>query len=524
LSLHATFFPLTPIFGYVNYLEFLLTFSPNDTFLNSYYFWWTNSYYVIPFLISLSLFIVIYQLNYISISVVGVFYLIVETWLLEFWSVLQSNSQTIAISTLTPQINTLLTNALNKYHPFIFYLSLFLLIVLSFQFFTEALKYNRFRLSEILLLIKVKTVPIIVLNFTALYFGSWWAFQEGTWGGWWNWDPSEVFGLTPTLVLLILTHTHWTLTHISVLRIKLLSTNILILILYLLTQLNFELISHNFGPKFFYFFNSNLFSLSILILSLLVIFKGEASYKLDTIILLTYSQFYGKSPYTYFRSTYLQLAIFSIITLWVVTSYGLFFEYLLFSFFKSITSFTNIIYQTNMFLLLTLIVLFMRPKFTPFIPLATSWSVTNLTSSLYLENRSGKLHYLTLLFTLINVSVYNSTLFNWFITPVPSEAFTDNQVIFDFPLVSVCDSWSTDEIYIWSDSTGIISTNWSTSDLTNINVTNRFLLFFNTSNIYNYYSLALTYVDVILVLNTPLLPSVSILAWAAIYVFLKTRN
>ena len=30
--------------------------------------------------------------------------------------------------------------------------------------------------------------------------GGLWAYQEGSWGGWWDWDISEVFGLFIYLV------------------------------------------------------------------------------------------------------------------------------------------------------------------------------------------------------------------------------------------------------------------------------------------------------------------------------------
>ena len=39
-----------------------------------------------------------------------------------------SNVSDLAPSKLKPQFNLLLTNTLNKYHPFIFYFSVFLLI------------------------------------------------------------------------------------------------------------------------------------------------------------------------------------------------------------------------------------------------------------------------------------------------------------------------------------------------------------------------------------------------------------
>ena len=45
----------------------------------------------------------------------------------------------------------------------------------------------------------------IILTIT-LYFGGWWALQEGSWGGWWNWDASEVLGLITLLYLILAVH------------------------------------------------------------------------------------------------------------------------------------------------------------------------------------------------------------------------------------------------------------------------------------------------------------------------------
>ena len=38
---------------------------------------------------------------------------------------------------------------------------------------------------------------------------------------------------------------------------------------YFFIQLNFELVSHNFGSKFFFFFNNNLFSMEVIFLTIL---------------------------------------------------------------------------------------------------------------------------------------------------------------------------------------------------------------------------------------------------------------
>jgi hypothetical protein len=122
----------------------------------------------------------------------------------------------------------------------------------------------------------------------ALFLGSWWAFQEGTWGGWWNWDPSEVFGLL--FLILQLTNLHENTNYFKLVKVhkKTLISASLLLGVYFFIQLNFEIISHNFGVKFFFFFNNNLFfitSLSTLLILIGWYFLQDSTYfKLLTLL------------------------------------------------------------------------------------------------------------------------------------------------------------------------------------------------------------------------------------------------
>jgi hypothetical protein len=80
-----------------------------------------------------------------------------------------------------------------------------------------------------------------------LFMGSWWAYQEGSWGGWWNWDPSEVFGLLILLGILLITHNYLFNSRKNIFIFIILSLFYLTLTYYSFMQVNFTLISHNFG-------------------------------------------------------------------------------------------------------------------------------------------------------------------------------------------------------------------------------------------------------------------------------------
>ena len=83
--------------------------------------------------------------------------------------------------------NALLINGLNKYHPFILYAAWMLLLSTrlisapvnkSFATHKFKIQNNSFWL-----------IPAFYYIVATLALGSWWAYQEGSWGGWWNWDP-----------------------------------------------------------------------------------------------------------------------------------------------------------------------------------------------------------------------------------------------------------------------------------------------------------------------------------------------
>ena len=171
----------------------------------------------------------------------------------------------VSNSLTSSEINALLSNSLNKYHPLILYFSSFLCLLnflLLYQVGTTPMRYN---LNKWFLRFRHLNYLAFTINFSALALGSWWALQEGTWGGWWNWDASEVLGLLVLLSTLWVIHSRWTLLNFikgSELGFLILSG---VLLSYYMLQLNFELTSHSFGSRFTYFFNNNLFLLEVFI-------------------------------------------------------------------------------------------------------------------------------------------------------------------------------------------------------------------------------------------------------------------
>ena len=100
----------------------------------------------------------------------------------------------------------------------------------------------------------------------ALYLGSWWALQEGSWGGWWNWDSSEFFGLIIMyLLLFFFFHSKLPLKTVYISYYFILNSLLYLFIFFLLLQLNFSIISHNFGFRSLKFLNTEIFLFSFLL-------------------------------------------------------------------------------------------------------------------------------------------------------------------------------------------------------------------------------------------------------------------
>ena len=83
--------------------------------------------------------------------------------------------------------------------------------------------------------------------FFALYLGGWWAAQEGSWGGWWNWDSSEFFGLLILFICLIPYHVHSNITSKTFFYLCLYLSIFIVILFFIELQLNFATSAHNFG-------------------------------------------------------------------------------------------------------------------------------------------------------------------------------------------------------------------------------------------------------------------------------------
>lgn len=298
-------------------VDYSTKFNLNDSLVSSLYLMWTFFFYLIMF--GFFVCFLYLHITYRLLKHYTYFYLLFNFILYLFifnenFDFMLSNFSLKTVILPDLNINVLLINTLNRYHPFIFYLSVF----------------NMFTLLFILIIVKNQQTDYLVLNFKnemmirkcyvtftfiliAIYLGAWWADQEGSWGGWWNSDSSEMLGMLILILSIIVIHQKNTICeYFTNVRIFILSF-FTILCFYYFLQTNYELVSHNFGFKFFFFFNNNLWSLtSIVFIFLLLIVCINKSY------VLKYYFYNLKTSYKQYINTKI---IFSLLLLiWIIFS------------------------------------------------------------------------------------------------------------------------------------------------------------------------------------------------------------
>lgn len=278
----------------------------NDFFVNNYFYIWTSFWYV-PFF----LFYIFFCIKIISNVKYNIVYtlsfnLLLIVCFLDILDFNNSNPFSNFSEVNSYGVNPMLMNSINKYHPLMFYipfswvifiLSTFKLVINKKIYFTFFYKNNN--LSKI----KQNSNMIIV----TLFMGSFWAIQEGSWGGWWNWDSSEVFGMVIMIFIYSLFHFKKKITY---------NTNytyivpILILIFYVFMQINFSLVSHNFGIKD----STGKININVYLVLLLLMFSNLISLWFKERLTITNSLILFFKKYFFFKKNYL-LILFILIFL-----------------------------------------------------------------------------------------------------------------------------------------------------------------------------------------------------------------
>ena len=315
--------------------DFFIKLTLNEPLPSTYYLFWVNLNYLPSFFFLFSWFILLLLIKNKENCIILFISLLLLIYLVELGDFLMFNTHGNYTEVTSHFFNNLLTNELNKYHPPIFYTSVIFFTYFTYQTLLRSIVTNTFNISYVLQTTSFMWLKIIGVNLLALALGSWWALQEGTWGGWWNWDPSETLGLLVTLSTLLILHYPMYLGLLLKLKHLQQLTWYLFALTYFFIQLNFEIVSHNFNFKPFFFFNSNTFLIQMVtIISLITILKPMLLKQHFKYLLNSYNLLFNKIlPINWFEN-YGFLTTLSLFYLVVVLSLMPTLNYFIWNFFK----------------------------------------------------------------------------------------------------------------------------------------------------------------------------------------------
>ena len=494
----------------------------HDSYMSLYSFWWTNTTYLSIFLwliLAGSYLIFMSRSSHNTVFKLSLVLLLsIEpadfTFLNKGWS--QSNY-------ICEGLNILLLNSLNHYHPFILYSSF---VIATVTLFTHSDREFRHKLYTYTLYRNTyQTIgrTSLTTSVLALSLGSWWAVQEGTWGGWWNWDTSEVLGWLVSLYILVTLHSISRNKFILVAFYKNCGLWGSIVFIYLLVQISFELTAHNFGVKFFYFFNSNLFlleSLSYVFILLVYILNVLLSY--NNSIWISKRTWQQRKQKQFRFQAFLRLVLVSLLSAMILLSAKPLLSYLIWTF-AALNYFTS---EVSNFLLTFSLVFYFHSLLTNsgashnlttlwYLIISCNWSWTlitqlRVTKLLYLE------HWLIFFFTMLNWSILFLDFSYWgvtssansFLFQKPLSVSQRKLLLFDTQLIE----------YSWEDYTLCekYTENWLTLMNTNSTSVNTFALTLTHYTLWNVYHLSETYVFTKLYLELPLTPYISAITLIAL--------
>lgn len=508
--------PIMSFTGYGYVLDFNTRLGSNDAYVGTYYFWWTNLTYLPAFffvLLSVALLsCVTSRLAWILVAT-PICFIFYSTELVDYLAVNVSYSSSIYGLCGS---NTLLTNTLNRYHPFIFYTSSLLvtisLVQLALSLTPPGKLFTRSKLST--LVIPMGWYSCFV-NLLALWMGSWWALQEGTWGGWWNWDPSETFGLLITVAAVSVLHT--TLTQNSAVGawLKLFVIWLLVLFSYFFIQLNFDLVSHNFGSKFFFFFNNNLFFIEFV---LVLVFALISTVSAINGVNRGKRLFFGDTPsLTLSPNPVLRCVPSFVVLVWVIWSYRPLFNYFIWNFCEvNVLNFEISLQPVNFVAVILLLSLLSRLNVQQWalslavLSMSTNWLWAFITL-LSLRSQFHLLHSALLFLTLLNLTLFDVSIVSWLTDPSMNYAAIGTSIKLVSSTVWSPDSTTWESAKVWSASDASSSINWNLYALSNSQAINFFSLNSSHSYFQNFYDLGGLYSNPSIYLELPLVGSLNLL-------------
>lgn len=516
----------TSFSGYLATADLLTRLNANDAFVSTFYFFWTNFVYLPTFFF---LFLIITALFSLTGWLRVAFWLVTPIWIAYNVELLDYTLLSLHPSLGTygsTDLNPLLSNSLNRYHPAVFYLSVSL--AFTFLFPRIAVIYQRVNQVKFRATWTNQPLPLAtaLVNLIALWMGSWWALQEGTWGGWWNWDPSEMFGLLFTFTMIWFLHSKTLNQELVWAYLKATLVACSLLQAYFFIQLNFDLVSHNFGSKFFFFFNHNLFFLEGLALTGWIV---SSTYGFQTWIATRTA---SRDNATFLKKSFYQrIFIWLILLTWLLYSYQGLLSYFAWNFAGLTLLNTTYSLWASHVLLILIFVIWLNPfkgmKPAYFVVLLSTCSLSLTTTLVQLRfNWNWQLltHVLLLLLGYV-ISFYSDldsitwvSVNNLVLSNENYSLITRNAEL----IVLENAAWEETKVFTSSNLNSV--SYWQNFSFSNISIVNPFLLLTSHTNFTNFYFLSQTYVLIFLDLKVIAAPIANFIFLIFISIFIWTIN
>jgi len=266
---------------------------------------------------------------------------------------------------------------------------------------------------------------------------------------------------------------------------------------YFFIQLNFDLVSHNFGVKFFYFFNNKLFFylviLSTIYLITVLTYK-QLFYNNQNLILPWVDDIKGFNSSWFINLTLIIVNVLIVLSL--VVSFFILFNYFIWNFVNfnlfNLDLDRNLV---NTFFILTLgFWIFFNSTFTNTTLLTLLPFLNNFLLLIYFllfnwRSYIFQLHHVLILILILNLLSLNSSFILW-----ASYTFSENLIIGTSLLNTSLSTFTCDSVFI--DKTVIYKTflldwfnSWNFFLYSNTLVTNTFFLTFSNAVLINFYEL-----------------------------------
>lgn len=490
-----------PALGSSLMLDAINRYNINDTFVSSYYLYWTVFFYLPQFTSVLILVIVYFARGGVvfdqSCKITILLILSNFIYVTEIVDFLGGNSTLSLVTPTDVNINTLLLNLLNRYHPLLFYASTALLFHLLYNVLFAASGFtNHYNFNLFFYSFKSKLLFILILNLVSLWLGSWWAFQEGTWGGWWNSDASEMLGLVVFIIVSTLVHKRCAVNTSRYVLASLHSGCLSFALLYFFIQINYELTSHNFGSRFFFFFNNNLLLFNlVLILSASLIFIYFTNTQLISSRKYRVDSF--EAPRRVSNRSVLFLRIYSFIffSVWIYISIEPLIDAFTRRYIHGTDTLTIEIYTFMQFLFIVVILcLFYKvtisslTHYLPILLFSHEIGYVLFSATLVKSSVSVLIHATVSSFVVLNFCTSQLVLMYWGGFSQDLTLYTLKEVWHPNLVVFVCDSTSFAMVGSGATLSGCSETAWTQSTFFNMYDTDQFDLLFNNSTFLNCYN------------------------------------